>query len=113
MKKIKWTKDGSVAGFLCYQAKIGFIYMSCTPQIEYFNYHTDYSKRRLIGWRCRIRFNGRSIGSEKMRKSLENAKSDAEKLAEKCLSGCGFEVVKGLKEVGMLEEVLSEVGIDL
>lgn len=112
MKEIIWKSDVGESQFITYYAKIGFVDAYCTPwQLQEIKYPNNcYDK--LIGWEYKIWFKGKSIRGNKLRKSLEDAKSDAEKLARECLLGHGFEIIKELKEVGMLEEVLSEVGID-
>ncbi len=110
MIKIIW-KDGYIhGGFPSHWAEIGSVEVYCTPRVGYPNDRWNFS--HVTGWEPAI-WNGKRFISGKIRKSLEVAKRDCEKMVIQFLVDRGFVVVKELKKTGLLEEVLSEVGIDL
>jgi hypothetical protein len=73
----------------------------------------------IIGWVGSVYFDDKSVDFIKCRyyhirgRSLEFVQRECEKSAIKYLFGHGFLVLKTLKKVGLLEEMLSEVGIDI
>lgn len=114
MDGIRWTK--SYPGRFKYSrkipnynAKIGFIKLWCRPSIKYLRGY----KIRIIGWTCYLYFGDRQIGHTAREKSLELTQKGAERRAIKYLLGDSLVAIKALKKMGLLEEVLSEVGIDL
>lgn len=110
MNGIRWIKSHSYKEVPEYNAKIGCISLCCRPSIrEYFGNF----KARILGWTCTIYFCDRQIGHTIRKKSLEFVQKEAEKSAIKYLLGNGFITMKALKKVGLAEELLSEVGIDL
>ncbi len=111
MKDIVWKKeDYCWDGFPLYYATIGHIRVRCEP-VVFFPYDRD-DLKRLVGWD--FRFYGPTCeGSVVTRKSLEAAKKDAEKAVIEHLLSVGASMVTELKQIGMLEEVMSIAGIDL
>ena len=113
MKNIVWTKIGSslrLGGFNWHKSEIGFVYMVCKPKIMYIN--NDTSRPEVVGWNYNVWIKGNFIHGKTV-KSLDMAKSYAKTIAIKLLLDHGFEIVKELKEVGVLKEVLAKIGIDL
>ena len=114
MKGIRWTKSNgsrfSYNNILSqYKAKIGSIKLWCRPSIKYLRG----GKVCITGWTCYLYFEHIQIGHTTREKSLEFTQKEAEKLAIKYLLGYSLNAVKALKRIGLLEQVLSEVGIDL
>ncbi len=109
MDDIKWIKRDETS----YDAKIGCINLCCRPVFTRF----DNPIRRAVGWRCVIyfdhEFDYEPIGETKRRRSLRLSQEDGEKLVIEYLRGYGFLVLKQLKRMGLLEEMLSEVGVEL
>ncbi len=98
MGDIKWIQSGTKK-VPHYRAKIGCIELVCR----------GYTNE----WRCSVYFGNTWVKDTNIRVSLERALKDAERFAIEYLFGCGFVVLKELKKIGFLEEMLSEVGIDL
>lgn len=109
MNGIKWVNKGT-RRLPWYVAEIGCVGLCCRQEII-----THASKNRRIRkeWGFSVDFGNKWIAVTKTRKSLQLAKEDAEKLGIKYLFSCGFIALSGLKNVGLLEELLSEVGVDL
>jgi len=111
MKKIKWTIRCTSEGFNQYFTQIGSISVYCSPKVIYPN--NRYDLRRVVGWEAAFWSGRQFVCGAKIRKSLEVAKSDAEKLAIDYLLGVGAFVLTQLKKAGILEETMSVAGIDL
>lgn len=107
MNRIKWIKSGTNIA-PSYDAKIGCINLLCRSE-----YNMYFTKRRVIGWNCSVYIGNKWINRTKTIKSLELAQKKGEELAIEHLFGYGFVVLKELKKMGLLEEMLSEVGVDL
>lgn len=110
MNRIKWIKSGTEK-FPNYNAKIGPIDLRCRPEMKYSR--LDRPGNSIYKWRCSVYLKDKWVVGTKNRKSLENAQKDGEKLAIQYLFGYGFIILKELKKMGILEEMLFEVGIDL
>lgn len=112
MKGIRWIKSHPYnfgSNIHNYNAEIGHICLCCRPYTK----HSRNGKIHIIGWVCFIYCGDKQIGETKIGPSLDFTQRKAERLAFKYLYGDGFVVLKALKRVGVLEEMLSEVGIDL
>lgn len=111
MKGIRWFKSyyGYRKETPNYNAKIGHIKLCCRPSIRYLRDN----KRRIFGWTCNIYLGNKQIGQTTREQSLEFTQKEAEKLAIKYLLGYSHVVLKALKKIGLLEDMLSEIGIDL
>lgn len=113
MKGIRWIKSCPSWYFRKkipnYNAKIGHIRLWCRPSTR----HYDNGKFRILGWIGSVYFENKSVDFVIEGKSLEFVQKKAEKSAIKYLLGHGFITIKALKKVGLLEEMLSEVGIDV
>jgi hypothetical protein len=121
MERIKWVKDGGIK-FPCYEANVGSYLLECVPivknrNIPYKYSHLKYSYKKvdthISGWYGFVLFDGKQLHRTTKRKSKELAQKDVEKIMVEHLFCYGFLVVKELKRMGLLEEVLSEVGVDL
>lgn len=112
MNRIKWTKSGTKK-VPNYDAEIGYICLRCRPEMKYSYQETYWNPCLIVRWHCSVYFGNKWVVDIKTRKSLKCAQKDAEKLAIKYLFGCSFVILKELKKMGLLEEMLSEVGIDL
>ncbi len=112
MQGIRWIKSfcGYPKKVHNYNAEIGHILLCCRPSIEYLG---NYSEINVIGWTCTLYFGNTQIGQTKREKPLELVQKEAEKLAIKYLFGYGFVALKALKKMNLLEEALSEIGVDL
>lgn len=111
MDGIKWTnhKFGTKKS-PWYKAKIGDIELWCR-QVTIVC--ATKNRRGIKGWDGTIHIGDKWLASTKTRKLLESAKKDAERIATKYLFGGGLIMLKGFKEMGLLEEALSQVGVDL
>lgn len=109
MNEIRWTKSGTER-FPWYKARIGYIELWCRSTIIV---HATKNRRGIRGWDGTVYFGNKWVAYTKTRKLLESAKKDAERLAIEYLVGSGFTTLKALKKTGLLDEVLSEVGIDI
>lgn len=107
MNRIKWIKSGTNI-LPSYNAKIGCIHLLCRSE---WNMH--FTKRCIIGWNCSVYIGDKWINVTKTIKSLELAQKKGEELAIEYLFGCGFVILKELKKMNLLEEMLFKVGIDL
>lgn len=120
MRKIKWqstaicttNKRCAWRSFPSWAADAGVFKIRCEPQIRtYWGRRID--EKKLIGWYCILDFMGRPIVVTKTRKLERLAKEDGHILLEQHLAGFGLIVVEDLKRDGLLNEVLSEVGIEI
>jgi len=110
MKNIVW-KDGSfVDGFASYYAKVGSLEVFCSPDVRY--HCRDYKRKFFAGWEAAVWTGDKFIRSPVVRKSLEVAKGDAEKLVTEYLLGMGASMITELKQTGLLDEAMSIAGID-
>ncbi len=107
MKDVVWKKENYCwDGFPLYYATIGHIKVRCEPVVVY-----PYGRKRLVGWDFGF-YGPRRVNNFITRKSLEAAKKDAEKAVIEHLLSAGASMVTELKQIGMLEEVMSVAGID-
>jgi len=95
MDCFKWIECGTKR-LPHYISKIGPIDMFCNNNV--------YGK-----WICSIYFGRKWVADSYARKSLSRAKKDGERLAVEYLLGNGFIVLKILKKMNLLEDILSEV----
>lgn len=113
MEGIVWTNSRTSFGsskVVNYNARIGCIKLWCRPSLRgYFNNN----KPRILGWTCSLYFEQISLGCTKREIPLECAQKKGEKLAIEYLLSHGLVIIRALKRTNFLEEVLSEVGIDL
>ncbi len=114
MEGIVWTKFEFHSGkTVSYKAKVGCMELWCRPSKT-----TLGNKPRILGWMCSVYFGEHDwpckvFGHTKREIPLELAQKEGEKLAIKYLLGHGLTIVRALKRTSLLEDVLSEVGIDL
>ena len=79
--------------------------MVCRPYL-------NYPDENIGGWTCSI-YSGTGWVDGVSGVSLELCQKRAEKIAIKYLLGAGKVVSKELKRLGLLDEVLSEIGVEL
>lgn len=107
-----WTKSGKTRNYYGeysnYVAKVGCFELICRPDIEF-----RHQKASATTWQCDIYVGNKPLVGGPPWKSLKSCQEDAEERLVQYLLGCGLEMLKALKKIGLLEEVLSEVGIDL
>lgn len=103
MDNIEWTKNGTGVDSN-YNIRIGGVFLWCVPIQRS-------CPRRRVGWVCVIEFENEYVKTTKRRKSLRLCQKDGEKLAIEYLLGFGLIFLRDLKKLGLLEEVLSEIGI--
>lgn len=105
MNGIRWIKSGTKKS-PHYDAKIGCINLRCRSEM-------NYSPYPITRWRCSVYIENKWVCGTETRESLKLTQEDGEKLAIQYLFGCGSIALKELKKMGLLEEMLSEVGVDL
>lgn len=114
MNKIKWFKS-NIEELPHYYAKIGYIDLICRSEIKCAN-------GRIVGWCCSVYFGNKWICATKTARVYEHDRPDfalklcqanAERMAVQYLLGHGFLTLKALKRMGLLEEILLQVGVDL
>ena len=101
MNEIKWYKSGVTGNYL---STVGCFELVCRPKVEYTGRNE---------WQCDIYIGNTPLVGGPSFKSLELSQEDAEIRIIQYLFGCGLVTLKTLKKIGLLEEMLSEVGIDL
>ena len=111
MDKVKWIRCGK-SKFPSYNAEIGLYSVHCVPIVKNRNNHYRGDKY-LFGWYGFVLLGNRQLQETTKRKSKKLAQKDLEKIVDEHLFCCGFLIIKELKRRGLLEEVLSEVGVDL
>lgn len=114
MEGIIWTKSKISRsrrheGIFNYKAKVGCIELWCRPSKTC----SGRIKDGRFGWTCSLYFEQFSLGETKREVPLEYAQKEGEKLAIKYLLSHGLTIVRALKRTNLLEDVLSEVGVDL
>lgn len=111
MNGIKWTNHKfSTEKLPWYKTRIGCIELSC---IQVIIVHATKNRKGIKGWDGSVYFGNKWVASIKTRKILELARQDVERLAIEYLFGHGYVILNGLKKVGLLGEMLSQVGIEL
>lgn len=112
MEYVVWIKSGKTVNYYgeCpnYVAKVGCFELICRPEIEYRR-----QKAHITSWQCDIYMGNKPLSGGPPLKSLKLCQEDAEKWIVQYLLGYGLVTLRALKRIGLLEEVLSEVGIDL
>ena len=110
MKNVVWKEGYFIDGFLTYFTTIGSIEVYCIPEVVY--PYGFYNRKRVSGWKPSFWSGKVYIEGARVRKSLEDAESDAEKLVIDFLLSYGASVLTQLKRAGILEEAMSIAGID-
>lgn len=110
MNKIKWVSEGTKK-YPCYDADIGCYCLSCIPEVTS-SFNREF-KPYISGWYGIIYSGCGCVYMTKRRGSKELAQKDVEKMVIKHLLGSGFLMIKELKKAGLLEQVLSEVGVEI
>lgn len=87
-------------------ARVGGFYMAPSPIV-------GVRKNKIVGWCHQIFYGKEYISLTKRVRLEESSQKNAEKLVLEYLLGCGSTILKGLKEVGLLENALSEIGVDI
>lgn len=87
-------------------ARIGGFYIAPHPRI-------NYDRSVITYWSHQIFWGGKCISQTRHVRSEKLSQKNAEKLVLEYLFGYSSVILKGLKEVGLLEEALSEIGIDI
>lgn len=127
MKNIKWDKSDLIKQirskrFHGYETVIGSIYLYCEPIIKYQFTDRLVNKSHLCGWMGSVFLGNQCIAKTRVVTVRKKDKSDkplrlcqkrTEKLASERLFDYGFVISKQLKRMGLLEEMLSEVGVEL
>lgn len=98
MNGIKWVQRGTKQ-FPYSSVKIGDIELHC---------HSSKNE-----YRSSVYFGNKWIADTCIRRSSDLAQKDAEILAIRYLLGHSFILLQTLKKIGLLEDMLSEVGVDL
>ncbi len=110
MNRIKWVQCGEIdIGFSQIPhmvTKVGGFFMDTSPVI-------DTNKRKIISWRHCVFYEEEFISLTKHARSKESSQKNAEKLVLEYLRGYAFQALRELKKMGLLEEALSEIGIDI
>ena len=119
MVNFKWVKAGEGIRAI-YYVKIGQLLLTCKPEIVH---PWDYlHKQRIVGWKCSIHFGDKWIIDTKTSRvykhdqcdmSLKLCQRNAEKLATEHMLDLSFVVVNQLKKMGLFEEILLEVGVEI
>lgn len=123
MGGIKWVQAGEIdigdSQIPSMVAKVGGFYITPAPIIR-ISHRTrrgvtfiGNGNNKIIDWRHAISYEEEFISLTKNSRSEETSQKNAEKLVIEYLRGNAFETLKELKKIGLLEEALSEIGIDI
>ncbi len=112
MDGIKWTNHKfGTKKVVWYKAEVGCLELWCRQVVMV---RATKNKRSVKEWDGTVYFGNEWVASiPTTRKLFESAKKDVERLAIKYLVGYNIIGLKALKKIGLLEEILSEVGVDL